>query len=85
MKPKIIAIAREVSHHLTKEQKVDLEKMIDILTPWEGSFDGESIAASLYMKWYIQFERSLYVKQFGKEAEKDRMAISNNYHFTDAF
>ena len=57
--------------------------MLDILRNWNGSFDEESIGATLYTRWYIQFIRSLYMKyQF---EEDDRMAFSDNYHFTDAF
>ena len=52
MAPKIASISQDVSHHLTKEQKNQLEEMLQILAPWEGSFDESSIGASVYSKWY---------------------------------
>lgn len=63
MNPKIIDITQEVLHHLNDAQKKDLEEMLEILRPWEGSFDKESVGASVYQRWYIQFTRNLFNKQ----------------------
>ena len=60
-----------------------MEPMIEILQNWQGSFDEKSIGASLYMKWYIQFIRSLFIK-FSSD-EDDRMALTDHFHFTDVF
>lgn len=57
--------------------------MLDILRNWKGSFDMESVGATIYMRWYIQFIRNLYFNY--AESEDDRMAFSDNYHFTDAY
>ena len=43
----------------------------------------ESIGATLYTRWYIQFIRNLYLKYDFQE--EDRMAFSDNFHFTDAY
>lgn len=57
--------------------------MTKILKNWEGTFEETSVAASVYIRWYIQFVRSLFSKQVKDESQ--RMAYSDNYHFTDAY
>ena len=84
MNPKIIDITQEVLHHLNDAQKKDLEEMLEILRPWEGSFDKESVGASVYQRWYIQFTRNLFNKQ-GEPDEYQRMAYFDNPHDFDAF
>jgi len=61
----------------------DVAKTLDILRNWQGSFDMDSLGATVYMRWYIQFIRNLYNNY--ADNEDDRMAFSDNYHFTDAF
>ena len=58
--------------------------MLTILRGWQGTFEETSIGATLYNRWFIQFVRKLYMK-YEPDSEDDRMAFSDNYHFTDAF
>lgn len=57
--------------------------MLKVLRNWHGSFDEESIGATIYTRWYIQFIRKLFSKY--NTSEDERMAYSDSYHFTDAF
>lgn len=67
MTPKIIEIADRVVHHLTENEKQDVQQMTKILKDWEGTFEETSVAASVYIRWYIQFVRSLFSKQVSDE------------------
>ena len=84
MTPKIVQICHSIAPQLTARQQNDLEQMLAILKEWEGSFDEASIGATLYNRWFIQFIRKLYMR-YAPDSEDDRMALSDNYHFTDAF
>ena len=82
--PKLVQICQTDAKGLIPSQsQADLDKMLGILSDWPGSFDMDSVAATLYTRWYIQFIRNLYLR-YGF-TEEDRMAFSDNYHFTDAF
>lgn len=58
-------------------------QMTELLQDWDGSFDLESVAATVYNRWYIQFLRSLFHKY--SDDEEQRMLFSGTYHFTDTF
>lgn len=58
--------------------------MLKILRDWHGEFDEASIGATIYNRWFIQFIRKLFMR-YEPDSEDDRMAFSDNYHFTDAF
>ena len=61
--PKVVEICENDAKDLIpKESQADLEQMLDILRNWHGTFDMESIGATLYTRWYIQFIRNLYLK-----------------------
>lgn len=82
--PKIVEICQNDGKQLVPQSKVaELEQMLGILAEWNGSFDEDSIAATVYTRWYIQFIRNLFLKY--DFSEEDRMAFSDNYHYTDAF
>lgn len=86
--PMIVTIVEEVMAGddgalLTLQQKQDLEAMLNVLRNWRGSFDEESIGATVYTRWYIQFIRKLFTQY--QASEDERMAYADNYHFTDAY
>ena len=49
----MLELSASASHHLTAEQKSDLKEMTELLQQWDGSFDLESVSATVYNKWYI--------------------------------
>ena len=71
--PQIVQITEEVTHHLTQQQKQDLNEMLDYLRGWDGSFDVDSIAATVYSRWDIQLTRHLFMGLGGQE-EGQRLA-----------
>ena len=85
MTPIIMTIINENSDKLSLEQKKDLKDAQNIFRAWEGKFEETSVAASLYIRFQIQFVRSLFVKQVGRVNEDQRMELLENYHFTDVF
>ena len=83
MTPLILEIIEQNKQSLKIEDRIYLDSMTKILKDWHGNFGLEDIGASIYIKWYIQFVRNLYSNYV--DGEDDRMAMSDNYHFTDAF
>ena len=81
--PKIVDIIRGHKDELTSNQLKELAPVLSILEAWNGSFDETSVAASIYMKWYIQFTRSLFIKYI--DSEDDRLALVDNWEFPDAY
>lgn len=79
----MLELSASASHHLTAEQKSDLKEMTELLQQWDGSFDLESVSATVYNKWYIQFLRSLFHNY--SDDEDQRMLFSGTYHFMDTF
>ena len=52
--PKLVQICQTDAKRLIPSQShAELDKMLDILRDWPGSFDMESVAATLYTRWYI--------------------------------
>ena len=47
--------------------------MLDILSGWDGSHDQDSIAASVFTRWYIFFQNSLFHQY--TDDERTRFAI----------
>ena len=73
----------DVKESLTSEQDKSVDEMVAILRNWNGSFDMDSVAATLYIRWKIQFYRNLFCKYIDDESQ--RMALGGNYHFTDTY
>ena len=83
MTPKIVEIAQR-TQLASPQERQQLEEMLALMRDWRGSFDEQSVSASIYTRWYIQFVRKLFMK-YEPDNEDDRLAFSDNYHFTDAF
>lgn len=84
MTPLILEITNEMRlSFINDEERMYLDSMIKILKDWQGNFGLEEKGASIYMKWYMQFVRNLYWNY--ADNEDDRMAMSDNYHFSDAY
>ena len=57
--------------------------MYKVLKDWNGSFDMDSVAATVYQKWYMQFLLSLFHSY--SDNVDDRLSFTGNYHFKDSF
>jgi acyl-homoserine lactone acylase PvdQ len=55
--------------------------MLEILSGWNASFDKTSVGATVYNRWNIQFNRSLFHKYVSDDDQ--RMASCENYHWSD--
>ena len=53
MTPKILDIVKDVEHHLTEPQRKSIQKLTEILSGWKGTFEKESVAATVYMRFHI--------------------------------
>lgn len=84
MTPKILDIVKDVEHHLTEPQRKSIQKLTEILSGWKGTFEKESVAATVYMRFHIQFLRNLFYK-YAPDDEAQRFAFSDSYHFTDTY
>lgn len=81
--PKVLEIIKGAKKDLTADQVKSVDEMVAILSGWDGSFDLESVPATLYTRWKIQFYRNLFAKYLDDESQ--RMALGENYHFTDTY
>ena len=46
-------ITDDVSDQLSEQEKSDLNEMLDYIRGWDGNFEVESIAATIYSRWDI--------------------------------
>ena len=61
----------------------EIKEMYKVLKDWNGSFDMDSVAATVYQKWYMQFLLSLFHNY--SDNVDDRLSFTGNYHFKDSF
>lgn len=81
MAPVITDMAQNIKSQLTQEERVDVEKVTALLQGWDGNFDEESIAGTVFWQAHLRFYLSLFHQY---EADEDeRLAMTDGYAFFD--
>lgn len=77
----IIKIAYTAIEELTDDLKKDLEFVVPYLQKWHGEMHTDSIGASIYAYWQIEFFGSILAKFIPDW--NTRITFNNNYPFID--
>ena len=62
MQPLVVKIAESMRSELKREDREHLDKALSIYRDWDGSFEKDSIAASVHMHYNMAFYKSLFHK-----------------------
>jgi len=82
--PDVVAIARAMLGELEGgEQRSGAAKQINLLNGWDATFTKESVAATVYMFWTVEFKKSLFKKLISEEDSELRTMIAGNICFEE--
>jgi len=82
--PDVVAIARAMLGELEGgEQRAGAAKQINLLNGWDATFTKESVAATVYMFWTVEFKKSLFKKLISDEDSELRTMIAGNICFEE--
>jgi acyl-homoserine lactone acylase PvdQ len=77
----IVKIIYGTINELSAQEKADIEKVMPYLQKWHGEMFEESVAASIYSVWQLEFYNTLFHSYISEQST--RISITNNYPFID--
>ena len=83
MHPYVMKLAESMRSELSREDQEHLDSALNIYRGWDGSFEEDSVAASIHMHFNMDFYKSLFHKY--EKDESERLLISDNYAFVQFY
>ena len=79
----LVKITYSMLDQLTPQQRKDIEEIMPYLQKWHGEMHEDSIAASIYSVWQMEFYKTLFHQYINRM--DIRLTITNNYPFLDFY